>query len=70
MFTGLGYPYWRAVTETDLAAWLIDQHRHTEATPLLDQATATFEGLRATPALARAAELSRSRADGPGVPAS
>jgi hypothetical protein len=56
-FEALGYPYWHAVAETDLAAWLLDQHRPDEAGPLLTHATATLTPLRATPALARAHAL-------------
>jgi tetratricopeptide (TPR) repeat protein len=50
----LGYPYWLAVTQTDLAAWLVDQGRHDEATTPLTEATAALASLGAAPALARA----------------
>jgi class 3 adenylate cyclase/tetratricopeptide (TPR) repeat protein len=56
-FRALGYPYWLARGQTDLAAWLIDNGRGAEATPLLEDAIAVFELLRAAPALARAMEL-------------
>lgn len=56
-FDTLGYPYWHAVAQTDLAAWLIDQHRADEAGPLLEPATATLTQLRASPALIRAQAL-------------
>ena len=56
-FEKLGYPYWLAVTQTDLAAWLIDQSRGEEATPLLEDAIDTLTALRATPALDRAEQL-------------
>jgi class 3 adenylate cyclase/tetratricopeptide (TPR) repeat protein len=56
-FDGLGYPYWHAVAQTDLAAWLIDQHRADEAGALLEHATATLTMLRAAPALTRAQAL-------------
>jgi GNAT superfamily N-acetyltransferase len=56
-FRGLGYPYWLARTQADLAAWLIDHGRGAEAAPLLEHAIAVFESLRAAPALARAMEL-------------
>jgi class 3 adenylate cyclase/tetratricopeptide (TPR) repeat protein len=56
-FRALGYPYWLARAQTDLAAWLIDNGRAAEATPLLEDAIAVFESLRAAPALARAMEL-------------
>jgi class 3 adenylate cyclase/tetratricopeptide (TPR) repeat protein len=50
----LGYPYWLAVTQTDLAAWLVDQGRGEEASAPLNEASAVFESLGAAPALARA----------------
>ncbi len=53
-FTELGYPYWLARTQSDLAAWLIAHGRASEAEPLLDEATATLERLGAAPALERA----------------
>jgi class 3 adenylate cyclase/tetratricopeptide (TPR) repeat protein len=53
----LGYPFWSARARTDLAAWLIDQGRSTEAAPLLDTAIAALMNLGAAPALARAREL-------------
>ena len=56
-FTELEYPYWRAVAQTDLAGWLIDQGRRTDAASYLEQATATLQSLHASPALARAQEL-------------
>jgi tetratricopeptide (TPR) repeat protein len=61
-FTELGYPYWLAVTETDLAAWLIDQGRSEEAMPLLEHAIDTLTALRATPALKRAEQLAAAAA--------
>jgi tetratricopeptide (TPR) repeat protein len=57
-FRALGYPYWLARAQTDLASWLIDAGRGTDAAPLLDEAIKVFESLRAAPALARALELS------------
>jgi class 3 adenylate cyclase/tetratricopeptide (TPR) repeat protein len=56
-FETLGYPYWHAVAQTDLAAWLLDQHRPEEAGPLLTHATGTLTPLRAAPALTRAHAL-------------
>jgi hypothetical protein len=53
----LEYPYWIARTRSDLASWLIDQGRAGEASPLLDQAIATFGSLGAAPALAAARTL-------------
>jgi hypothetical protein len=59
-FEALGYPYWLAVTQTDLAAWLIGAGRSDEAAPLLEHAITTLMALRAAPALARAQELTRT----------
>jgi len=56
-FRALGYPYWQACSETDLAAFLVDEGRRDEAAPLLEHATETFESLRAAPALERALRL-------------
>ncbi len=53
----LGYPYWLAITETDLAEWLLGQGRSEDAAPLLEEAVAALEPLRAAPALARAQAL-------------
>jgi class 3 adenylate cyclase/tetratricopeptide (TPR) repeat protein len=52
-FTTLAYPYWLAVTQTDLAAWLIDQGQDVEAVGLLETALATLTPLCAAPALER-----------------
>jgi tetratricopeptide (TPR) repeat protein len=59
-FKTLGYPYWLAVTRTDLAAWLVDQHRGDEAGPLLEEAITTLTPLRAGPALERARRTASS----------
>jgi tetratricopeptide (TPR) repeat protein len=56
-FETLGYRYWHAVAQTDLANWLTDQHRAAQARLLLEQATATLTTLKATPALTRAVTL-------------
>jgi class 3 adenylate cyclase/tetratricopeptide (TPR) repeat protein len=56
-FRALGYPYWLARAQMDLAGWLIDSGRGPEAAPLLDEAIAVFERLGAAPALARAMGL-------------
>ncbi|HEY5317555.1 MAG TPA: hypothetical protein VIJ20_06210 [Solirubrobacteraceae bacterium] len=53
----LGYPYWLARAQLDLAAWLIDRGRGEEAAPVLGEATAALEALGAAPALARAQAL-------------
>jgi len=56
-FRALGYPYWQARSETDLAAFLIEHGRRDEAATLLEHATETLESLRAQPALERALQL-------------
>ena len=60
-FGKLAYPYWHAVTQTDLAAWHADHHQAEQAAPLLEQATATLTPLRAAPALTRARDSPRPR---------
>ena len=55
--SSLGYPYWLARVQTDLAGLLIDDHRAAEATVLLDEAIAVLKDLRAAPALERAEHL-------------
>jgi hypothetical protein len=57
LLRSLGYPYWLARAQTDLAAWLVDQGRAPEAVPLRDEAVAALEPLGAAPALARARAL-------------
>ena len=49
----LQMPFWRAAVSTELAEWLIGQGREAEALPLIEDARATFEQLRATPWLER-----------------
>ena len=56
-FEALRYPYWQAVAQTDLAAWLIDQGRTQEAAALLQDAATALQRLGAAPALARAQGL-------------
>jgi hypothetical protein len=56
-FTTLGYPYWLAVTQTDLAAWLIDQGQDAEAGQLIEAALAILTPLFAAPALERVRAL-------------
>ena len=56
-FTSLGYPYWLARVQADLAGSLIDDHRAAEARVLLDDAIAVLKNLRAVPALERAEDL-------------
>ena len=47
----LGYPYFRALVQVDLGAWLISQDRKGDAEPLSAAARQTFIGLGAQPAL-------------------
>jgi tetratricopeptide (TPR) repeat protein len=61
-FTKLGYPYWLARAQTELARWLIDQGRGAEAVLLLDDAIPAFESLGAAPTLARAMQLRHGQA--------
>jgi tetratricopeptide (TPR) repeat protein len=53
----LDYRYWLARAQTDYAAWLLDQARHEEAAPLLEEAVGVLENLGAEPALQRARAL-------------
>jgi class 3 adenylate cyclase/tetratricopeptide (TPR) repeat protein len=53
----LGYPYWRARVEVELAEWLLSRDRSGAAAALLDSAIADLERLGAAPALARARDL-------------
>ncbi len=53
----LGYPYWAAQTEIDLADWLAGQGRGPEAETMARRAAATLEPLEARPLLARAEAL-------------
>jgi tetratricopeptide (TPR) repeat protein len=56
----LAYPYWLAVTQTDLAEWLVRQGRREEAEPLLSEAGTALTELGARPALERVHTLLRS----------
>ena len=58
----LGYRYFTARAQTDLAAWLIAEGREPEAAAVRDAAIAILEALGAEPALARARELARAPA--------
>ena len=53
-FRSLGFPYWLAMAQTDLAGLLIDEQRVADARPLLEEARAGFARLGAAPALERA----------------
>jgi class 3 adenylate cyclase/tetratricopeptide (TPR) repeat protein len=59
----LGYPYWLARTQLDLAAWLQSQGRDGESAAQLTEAIQAFELLGAAPALTRALALQASLAD-------
>ena len=59
-FAALGYPYWVAVTQTDLAEWLIAQGRGVEAESLLEIAAETMRSLGAQPGLERIEQLGRA----------
>jgi class 3 adenylate cyclase/predicted ATPase len=52
-FGELAYPYWHARAQLDLAAWLSEQDRGQEGTPLLADAADTFARLGAQPDLGR-----------------
>jgi len=62
MLEKLGYPYFRAQTQTDLAEWLQSQSRHTEAEDVLVDASSTLARLGARPALDRLEALPLSPA--------
>jgi class 3 adenylate cyclase/predicted ATPase len=62
-FRALGYPYWLAQVQLDLAAWLQSQGRDGESAPLLAEAIDALELLGAAPALSRARALRASLAD-------
>jgi class 3 adenylate cyclase/tetratricopeptide (TPR) repeat protein len=51
LLEGLGYPYWLARAQADLAHWLISQDRRDDAEPLLAAAGETFTRLGAQPEL-------------------
>jgi class 3 adenylate cyclase/tetratricopeptide (TPR) repeat protein len=55
--TALGYPYWLAAVQTDLAGVLVDDQRPAEARAFLDQAGAALTRLGACPALERVDSL-------------
>ena len=56
--TKLGYRYWQARVQLDLAEWLARHGRPDEAMPMADAAAMTFEELRVVPMIARARALS------------
>ncbi|MGH9100481.1 MAG: hypothetical protein ACRDV8_09685, partial [Acidimicrobiales bacterium] len=59
-FGALAYPYWEAITRTDLAEQLIVRNECEDAIDLLTGAIATFDSLRANPALSRATALANA----------
>jgi hypothetical protein len=68
-FSELGYPFHLARAQADLAAWLIERGRNSEAAEPLDQAAAAFGELGAEPLLARVRELrAAALGDGRGAP--
>jgi class 3 adenylate cyclase/predicted ATPase len=61
-FIELGYPFHLARAQADLASWLIDRGRRSDAAPLLQEARATAEKLEAEPLLARIRALATPQA--------
>jgi tetratricopeptide (TPR) repeat protein len=59
-FREYGTPFRLACTELEYAEWLVPQGREDDAAPLLSEARAAFEQLRATPWLERADALAHS----------
>jgi hypothetical protein len=53
LFAEVETPFWLAVTRLEHGEWLVEQGRRSEAEPLLAQAGAAFEELRAVPWLER-----------------
>jgi len=62
VFRDLGYPYWTARVQLDLAEWLTAQARVGEAVEHAGEAAATFERLGTQPMLVRARALCESDA--------
>jgi hypothetical protein len=56
-FVALGYPYWLARVQSELAGVLISDDRVAEARPLVEEAISALTRLGAAPALARAQSL-------------
>jgi class 3 adenylate cyclase/tetratricopeptide (TPR) repeat protein len=56
-FRSLGFPYWLATAQTDLADLVAKDNRGAEARVLLDEARAVFTRLGAAPALQRLATI-------------
>ncbi|MGZ4206542.1 MAG: adenylate/guanylate cyclase domain-containing protein [Actinomycetota bacterium] len=49
LLQGLSMPFWTAVVQLEQAEWLLAEGREGEGAPLIAEARATFERLRATP---------------------
>jgi len=64
LLSDLGYPYWLALTQIDLARWLIDRGRAAEVGSLVTDAVETFTRLGAQPALDATARLLQNHSDG------
>ena len=64
LLSDLGYPYWLALTQIDLARWLIDRDRAAEVGSLVTDAVETFTRLGARPALDATARLLPNHSDG------
>ncbi len=58
IFRDLGYGYWRARTQLDLAEWFAGRQRLEESATLATEAAATFAAVGAAPMLVRARSLS------------
>jgi hypothetical protein len=65
LFRETGIPYWRSLSQTEYAEWLMNQHRTDEATPLIAEARLTLERLDATRWLERIGGL-EARVGAPG----
>jgi hypothetical protein len=64
-FRDIPMPFWLAVTLTEHGEWLIDQRRAEEAEPLLAEALAVFERLKAGPWIERVGAASARLAGQP-----
>jgi len=62
-FSELGYPYWTARAQLDLAEWLSRRDRRDEAADAARKAAATFERLGTQPMLVRAQAASEAPAE-------
>ena len=62
LFRQVSIPFWLAVTLTEHGEWLAEQGRGDEALPILSEARAVFEGLKARPWLERVERTTGARA--------